>query len=250
MSRSRSGYYSAIEYIGPRPQKPKKQNFFGGWVIVAMAVGAGIFFGKPLIGGAWAADKDPTDAQAEVVVSQLESAGGFANDLAAEALRYSGSQVSYDPAYYKITYPGGDVPSAKGVAADLVVRSYRHLGIDLQKEIHEDMEKNFRVYPQLWAAQGPDSNIDHRRVRNVQKFFSRKGQTLSIGSDASNYKPGDIVVWALKNAADMHVGIIVPGPPGSGDMPWVVHHPAGGSVKWEEAVFQYQILGHFRYPAE
>lgn len=250
MSRTRSGYYSAIEYIGPRPQKPKKKNFFGGWVIVAIAMGAGIFFGKPLISGALVADKSPTDAQAEVVVDQLETEGGFANNLAAEALKYSGSQVAYDPAYYKIAYPGGDVPSAKGVAADLVIRSYRHLGIDLQKEIHEDMEKNFRVYPQLWVASGPDPNIDHRRVQNLQRFFSHKGQILSTGSDPSTYKPGDIVVWALTNAADMHVGIIVPGPSGSGETPWVVHHPAGSGVQWEEAVFQYQILGHFRYPAE
>ncbi len=250
MARSRSNYYSAIEYIGPRPQKPKKQSFFGGWVIVAIAVAAGIFFGKPLIGGALAADKEPTDAQAEVIVEQLESAGGFANRLAAEALRYSGSSVTYDPAYFKIPYPNGDVPANRGVAADLVVRCYRSLDIDLQKEIHEDIEGHFRVYPQLWAAQGPDRNIDHRRVQNLQRFFSRKGQTLSTGSDPREYKPGDVVVWALSNAADMHVGIIVPGPAGTGDAPWVVHHPAGGGVKWEEAIFQYQILGHFRFPAE
>ena len=250
MSRPRSGYYSAIEYIGPRPQKPKKQNSFGGWVIVAIAIAAVIFFCKPFIGGVFAADKGPSDAQAEVIVSQLETAGGFANGLAAEALRYSGRPIAYDPAYYKINYPGGDVPANKGVAADLVVRCYQKLGIDLQQEIHEDMEKQFRVYPQLWAAQGPDSNIDHRRVQNQQRFFSRKGQTLSTGSDPSGYKPGDIVVWALSNAAEMHVGIIVPGPVGSGSIPWVVHHPAGGGVKWEDAVFQYHILGHFRFPGE
>jgi len=250
MSRPRSGYYNAIEYIGPRPQRPKKQNFFGGWVIVVIAVAAGIFFGKPLIGGAWAADKGPTDAQAEIIVGQLESAGGFANGLAAEALRYSGSAVAYDPSYYKIPYPEGDVPAAKGVAADLIVRCYRKLGIDLQQEIHEDMEKHFRIYPQLWAAQGPDANIDHRRVQNLQRFFSRKGATLTTGSDPSQYKPGDIVVWALANAAEMHVGIVVPGTPGSGDTPWVVHHPTGGGVQWENALFQYQILGHFRFDGE
>jgi uncharacterized protein len=250
MARPRSGYYNAIEYIGPRPQKPKKQNFFGGWVIVAIAVVAGIFFGKPLIGGALAAEKGPTDAQAEVITEQLDSAGGFANELAAEALRYSGRQLTYDPAYYKIQYPEGDVPAAKGVAADLVVRCYRKLGIDLQREIHEDMEKSFRVYPQLWDAQTPDANIDHRRVPNLRRFFSNKGTTLSTGNDPSYYKPGDIVVWALANSADMHTGIIVPGPIGSGQTPWVVHHPAGGGVKWEDAIFQYQILGHFRFPGE
>jgi uncharacterized protein YijF (DUF1287 family) len=251
MARPRSGYYNAIEYIGPRPQRPKRQGFFGGWVIVAIAVAAGIFFGRPLIGEALAADKGPTDAQAEVIVEQLESAGGFANSLAAEALRYSGRDITYDPAYYKIAYPEGDVPAAKGVASDLVVRCYRKLGIDLQQEIHEDMGKSFRVYPQLWDAQSPDENIDHRRVQNLQRFFSRKGEILSPGSDPSSYKPGDIVVWALTNAAEMHIGIVAPAPAGSaGQSPWVVHHPAGGGVIWEDAIFQYQILGHFRFPGK
>lgn len=251
MARSRSGYYSTIEYVGPRPQRPKKTNFFGGWVIVVIAVAAGIFFGKPLIGGAWAADKAPTDAQVEMIVGELESGGTFAEKLAAEALRYSGSQVSYDPAYYKIAYPNGDVPGAKGVAADLVVRCYRSLGIDLQQEVHEDMESNFRLYPQLWAATSPDQNIDHRRVPNLQRFFSRKGVSLTTGTDPSEYHVGDIVVWTLSNA-EAHIGIVVPAAPGDGGRkaPWVVHHPAGGGAKWEKALFDHQILGHFRFPSE
>jgi uncharacterized protein YijF (DUF1287 family) len=251
MSRSRSGYYNAIEYIGPRPQRAKRPNFFGGWVIVVIALCAAVFFGKPLIGGVWAADKGPTDAQVEMIAGQLESTGKFPSRLAAEALRYSGSQVTYDPSYYKIPYPEGDVPSGKGVAADMVIRCYRNLGIDLQKEIHEDMESNFRVYPQLWAATGSDTNIDHRRVPNLQRFFSRKGVTLTNSSDPSEYVVGDIVVWALSNA-ETHIGIVVPPAPGDEgrNIPWVVHHPAGGGVKWEKALFDHQILGHFRYPAE
>lgn len=248
MARKRSGYYNAIEYIGPRPQRPKKTNFFGGWVIVVIALGAAFFFGKPLVGEVWAADKKPTGAQVERVAVGLEEAGGFHSELAAVALRYSGSSVTYDPAYYKIPYPGGDVPANKGVAADLLVRCYRKLGIDLQKEIHEDMESHFRLYPQLWAATSPDANIDHRRVPNLQRFFSRKGETLPVSSDPTGYLPGDIVVWALANA-ETHIGIVVPCAPGDGggENPWVVHHPAGGGVKWEKALFDHQILGHFRY---
>ncbi len=246
MSRKRSGYYNAIEYIGPRPQKAKRPNLFGGWVIVAIALAAAVFFGKPLIGGVWAADKGPTDAQVEMIAGQLESTGKFPSRLAAEALRYSCSDVIYDPAYYN-----GEVPAGKGVAADLVVRCYRSLGIDLQKEVHEDMGSHFRVYPQLWAATGPDINIDHRRVPNLQRFFSRKGETLGTGSEPSEYMVGDIVVWALSNA-ETHIGIVVPAAPGDEgrSSPWVVHHPAGGGVKWEKALFDHQILGHFRYPSE
>lgn len=251
MSRQRSGYYNAIEYIGPRPQRPKKTNFFGGWVIVAIALAAGGFFAKPLVGGLWAADKEPTNAQLEMVIGQLDGTGGFSAKLAAVALRYSCSPVIYDPAYYKIKYPEGDVPAAKGVAADLVIRCYRKLGIDLQKEVHEDMESYFRLYPQLWAVTAPDANIDHRRVPNLQRFFSRKGETLTTSSDSAEYRPGDIVVWALPNA-ETHIGIVVPSAPGqeNGDIPWVVHHPAGGGVKWEKALFNHQILGHFRFAGE
>jgi hypothetical protein len=88
MSRQRSGFYNAIEYIGPRPQKPKKTNFFGGWVIVVIALAASVFFGKPLIAGLWAADKVPTNAQMEMIVGRLEVSGGFSKRLAAEALKY------------------------------------------------------------------------------------------------------------------------------------------------------------------
>lgn len=251
MSRQRSGYYKAIEYIGPRPQKPKKPNFFGGWVIVVIALGAVIFFGKPVIGGAWAADKAPSNAQLEMIVTQLEVSGGFSEMLAAEALKYSGSQITYDPSYYNIQYPAGDVPAAKGVAADLLIRCYRKLGIDLQKEIHEDMKKHFRLYPQRWAAAAPDSSIDHRRVPNLQRFFSRKGEVLPNSSDPADYQVGDIVIWALSNA-ETHIGIVVPPAAGaaSSSTPWVVHHPAGDDVKWEKALFDHQIHGHFRFAGE
>ncbi len=251
MSRQRPGYFNAIEYIGPRPQKPKKTNSFGGWVIVVIALAAAVFFGKPLISGVLAADKAPTNAQVEMIVNQLEESGSFPQKLAAEALKYSGSDVTYDPAYYQILYPEGDVPAGKGVASDLLIRCYRKLGIDLQKEIHEDMKSHFRLYPQLWAEAAPDSNIDHRRVPNIQRFLSRKGETLSNSSDSIEYKVGDIVIWALSNA-ETHIGIVVPSASLEEDSssPWVVHHPAGGGVKWEKALFDHQILGHFRYTGE
>lgn len=251
MTRQRSGYYNAIEYIGPRPQKPKKPNFFGGWVILVIALVAVVLFGKPLVSEVLAADKDPTNAQVEMIVRQLEESGDFSEKLAAEALKYSEKGVTYDKAYYKIQYPEGDVPADKGLAADLLVRCYRKLGIDLQKEIHMDMVSHFRLYPQLWAAPAPDRNIDHRRVPNLQRFLSRKGVTLTTSSDPAEYKVGDIVIWALSNA-EMHIGIVVPGaaPDRNGSTLWVVHHPAGGSVKWEKALFEQQILGHFRFPGE
>jgi len=248
MARSRSGYYNAIEYIGPRPQKPKKPNFFGGWVIVVIALAAGVFFAKPWVGTLMAAEKGPTDAQSERIVSELEGSLLPGDRLAAEALKYSNRNISYDPAYYEIGFPNGDVPRTKGVAADLVVRCYREIGSDLQELINEDMSSHYRLYPQLWSSSTPDKNIDHRRVPNLQRFFSRKGEILKNTRNPSDFRTGDIVVWALSNA-DIHIGIVVPGPEGEGPTPWVVHHPAGGGVKWESALFDHQIIGHFSYPA-
>lgn len=248
MARLSSGYYRTIEYIGPRPRKPKKENFFGGWVIVAITVGAAIFFGKPLISGALASNKGPSSAQTELLVKELSASEVFGDQLAAEALRYSDGDVLYDSAYFKIDYPGGDVPAHMGMAADLIVRCYRKMGIDLQEKVHEDMSSNFRRYPDLWASNSPDSNIDHRRVPNLKCFFKRNGSSVYISSEGERYAPGDVVVWTPLNASEMHIGIVVPGPSGEGTEPWVVHH-FSDSVKWEEARFIH-VLGHFRYSAD
>lgn len=252
MARSRSQFHNAIEYIGPRPRKPKKPNFFGGWVIVLIAIAAGIYFTKPWIGSVLAAGKDPSLAQTALIANRLITSANSGDRLAAEALRYSSRAVTYDPAYFKIDFPGGDVPLRKGVAADLVVRCYRKVGIDLQEEINRDMQGNYRLYPQLWGSHAIDPNIDHRRVPNLQKFFSHKGETIKNSRDAATFKTGDIVVWAIPSAeiAETHIGIIVPGPEGEGSTPWVVHHPPGEAVKWESALFDYQVIGHYRYPAE
>lgn len=248
MARSRSGFYSTIEYIGPRPQKPKRSNFFGGWVILALALGIGFWFGKPLMPFLRAANMGASSEQAELLISSLGSSDAPGSKLAAAALAHSSENVAYDPSYYKIGYPDGDVPPNKGVAADVVVRSFRKLGIDLQVAVHEDMAAHFRMYPQLWNASAPDTNIDHRRVANLQRFFERNGETLTTSRDAADYQPGDIVVWALANG-EKHIGIVVPGPAERSVEPWVVHN-MGAGVRWENVLFDYNIGGHFRFPAK
>ncbi len=247
MARSREGFYSTIEYIGPRPEKPKRRNFFGGWVIVVIAVGMGFWFGRPLVPFLKATQVGATPEQAQLLIPRLEDAKGWGGKLAAAALAHTGDGVRYDPAYFRIAYPNGDVPSGKGVAADVVVRCFRKLGFDLQVLVHEDMEANFRLYPQLWKETGPDTNIDHRRVANLQRFFERKGETLTVSRESSDYKMGDIVVWSLANA-ETHIGIVVPGPGARANEPWIVSN-MGAGVKWENILFDYSIQRHFRYPA-
>ncbi len=188
--------------------------------------------------------------QADLLISSLKQSKTFGNSLAAAALTQSqsGETVSADRAYYQIAYPNGDVPARKGVAADVIVRAYRGMDLDLQVLVHEDMAENFRLYPQLWAASAPDTNIDHRRVANLQRYFERKGETLTPSRNATDYLPGDVVVWSLANA-EAHIGIIVPGPGDRGGEAWVVHN-MGAGVKWENVLFDYSIQRHFRFPTD
>lgn len=185
--------------------------------------------------------------QAELLISTMESSADAGQRLAAAALAHSGESISYDPAYYKIAYPDGDIAPGKGAAADVVIRCVRKLGIDLQTEVHEDMTANFRLYPQLWNASGPDTNIDHRRVANLQRLFEHKARSITPSRNAADYRPGDIVIWTLANA-DKHIGIVVPGPGTHMGEPWVVHN-IGSGVKWENMLFDFKIEAHFRYPA-
>jgi len=248
MARSRPAFHSTIEYIGPRPQKPKRRHFFGGWVILVIALGVGSWFGRPLVPFLKATQQGPSLEEAGLLISSLEQSHEPGLRLAAASLSYSNEHITYDAAYYKLPYPKGDIASNKGSAADVVIRCCRELGIDLQLEVHEDMSKHFRSYPQLWGALAPDSSIDHRRIANLERFFERKGRIITPSREPADYQPGDIVVWSLANA-EKHIGIVVPGPGKRANERWVVHHK-DTVVKWEDVLFDYKIDGHFRFPVE
>jgi uncharacterized protein YijF (DUF1287 family) len=138
-----------------------------------------------------------------------ENSAVFRDRLVAAANDRPNHVVRYDPGYVKIGYPNGDVPPETGVCTDEIIRIYRAVGIDLQKEVHEDMAANRSEYPfrVKWMQVRLDTNIDHRRVPNLAVFFGRKGQTLPITEKAGDYAPGDIVVWMLPNGRD-HIGMV------------------------------------------
>lgn len=155
--------------------------------------------------------------------------------------------VRYDPSYVRIPYPGGDVPADTGVCTDEVIRSYRAVGIDLQKEVHEDMEKDFSAYPQhrWWLLLHPDANIDHRRVPNLIVFFGRRGETLKITDRGADYSPGDVLTWDLGGGVP-HIGIVVDEKSADGSRHLIVHN-IGQGPKREDVLFQWKITGHYRY---
>ena len=166
--------------------------------------------------------------------------------LADAALQLTKDDVVYDPAYVVLKYPMGDVPSNKGVCTDVVIRAYRKLGIDLQRLVHEDMSRNFSLYPKKWGRKKVDRNIDHRRVYNLMKFFERFGTVKKITNQAKDYLPGDIVCWLLGGKLS-HIGIVSSIKSDDGSRYQIVHNIGSGQVL-EDMLFDYEIIGHYSYP--
>ncbi|WEK68985.1 MAG: DUF1287 domain-containing protein [Candidatus Chryseobacterium colombiense] len=178
-------------------------------------------------------------------VLTLQAQNQFAQKLSDAALSLTKDRVTYDPAYFTIKYPNGDVPSDKGVCTDVIIRAYRKLGIDLQKEVHEDMVKNFSKYPKTWGLKKPDTNIDHRRVPNLRVFFAKFGTSKSIETKPEMYVPGDIVTWILPGNLT-HIGIVVNKKSADGKRYLIVHNIGGGQVV-EDCLFKFTITGHYQY---
>jgi uncharacterized protein YijF (DUF1287 family) len=170
---------------------------------------------------------------------------GFYERLADSSMTLTKQKVQYDSKYFQINYPNGDVPKDKGVCTDVVIRAYRKLGIDLQKEVHEDMKSNFSIYPKTWGLSTTDKNIDHRRVPNLMTFFSRHGIKKSITKDPKDYLPGDIVCWNLR-ASITHIGIVVKKKSADGKRSLIVHNIGSGQVA-EDCLFKFKIIGHYCY---
>jgi len=147
--------------------------------------------------------------------------------------------IIYDPSYVRIKYPMGDVDPKRGVCTDVVIRAYREIGDDLQKLVHEDMKANFSKYPQRWGRTEPDSNIDHRRVPNLMKYFERNGTSLPITNNKKDYHAGAIVCWDLGSGI-LHIGIVTMDKK-------IVHNIGGGQVE-EDCLFNWRIIGHYGYP--
>lgn len=179
-----------------------------------------------------------------ISVSATQAQTDFQIRLAQAAVSLSQDQVTYNGAYFSIDYPMGDVPEEYGVCTDVVIRSYRKVGIDLQQLVHEDMKAHFNSYPNVWGLHKTDSNIDHRRVPNLKKFFERQQSSLPITKVADNYQPGDVVSWLLDNNLT-HIGIVTDRKAASGR--YLIMHNIGAGQVLEDCLFKYTITGHYRY---
>jgi uncharacterized protein YijF (DUF1287 family) len=169
----------------------------------------------------------------------------FSKRLVRAAIERTNHRVLYDGSYRSIPYPNGDVPRNIGVCTDLVVRAYRELGIDLQQDVHEEMKAHFEAFPSNWGLDRPDPNIDHRRVPNLQTFFSRKGIVLPVTEEAEDYAAGDLVTWVVAGNLP-HIGIVADRKSADGERPLIVHN-IGRGPQVEDVLFSYPITGHYRY---
>ncbi len=159
------------------------------------------------------------------------------------ARKQIGKTIIYDPKYVSLSYPNGDVPFNRGVCTDVVIRALRDSAkIDLQKEVHEDMKKAFLTYPKIWGATSTDKNIDHRRVPNLKNYFKRKGYSLAVTKNPTDYKAGDIVTCKVKGRP--HI-MIVSSKQTSDGVPFVIHN-IGWGTRENNNLFTYELDGHYR----
>ena len=190
--------------------------------------------------------KEPVVSTASETPELADITSGEIKKLLESAVEQTTLTKTYDPAYVVIPYPMGDVPMEKGVCTDVVIRAFRRAGVDLQKAVHEDMRKNFSVYPKKWNLPKPDTNIDHRRVPNLQKFFTRQGKSLTITGKAESYQPGDVVAWDLDGRGMTHIGL-VSNFWSETTKRYLIVHNIGAGTQAEDRVFDWKIIGHYRY---
>ncbi len=184
------------------------------------------------------------------MAAALPAAAEIGPAVAAAAVKQTARPGVYDPAYVALDYPMGDVAPDRGVCSDVVIRSLRAVGLDLQALVHEDMKANFGAYPKHWGLKRADPNIDHRRVPNLEVFFTRRGWRLTPSRAAADYRAGDLVAWNLKGDDGFlpHIGVVTDRTAPSG-RPLIAHN-IGAGPKVEDVLFDWRITGRFRPQTE
>lgn len=188
--------------------------------------------------------RDSSDVAERPILSEIVPDG--ARKIIENAIEQPKITKNYTQEYFTLSYPNGDVPIETGACTDVVIRALRHANVDLQKEVHEDMAGNFQAYPQKWGLTKTDSNIDHRRVPNLQTYFTRRGKNLPLRGENGDYKPGDIVSWDLNGKSMTHIGLV--------SNLWndktgryLIIHNIGSGARIEDRLFEWTITGHYRY---
>lgn len=183
-----------------------------------------------------AADKTPFDQDSDGIPDQVDILIG-AKKLVMNGARYKGG-------YYRIRYPGGDVPDHIGVCTDVIIRAFRNAGHDLQVDLYRHISRNRRLYPQIRVL---DRNIDHRRVRNLLTYFKARFRLVGEAvSKATRHRllPGDVVFLdTLSRPGPDHIGIISDTVASNG-FPLVINNWTYGYKTSEMALLPSTIVTH------
>ena len=210
-------------------------------VLCALMLASAVFLTTACQQSAWTARRVQTTQRTSAIESPVIRR---VVEAAVEQTEYT---LYYDPAYVRLDYPGGDVPAERGVCSDVIVRAFRKgAGVDLQKEVHEDMKRTFSAYPRKWGLTKTDANIDHRRVANLMTYFERKGKALAISAKAKDYLPGDVVAWELSDGL-LHIGIVTNILSETTTDAYQIVHNIGGGARVEDRLFSWKVIGHYRY---
>jgi len=182
---------------------------------------------------------------AQVNPDSADSLAAKREQIVNAAFAEIGVTTLYDPAYIKLDYPGGDVPTDRGVCTDVVIRALRKVHVDLQVLVHDDIAKAPAAYPHEWPGPVPDANIDHRRVPNLMVFFQREGKQVPVSTTEADYLPGDIVVWRLPSGL-LHVGVVTDRLAPGTRRPMMVHN-IGHGAECEDTLFRFTQVAHYRW---
>ena len=189
-------------------------------------------------------------AAAAVALSPRAIAAPVVEPAAAKLIASAEAQIGvttlYDASYQRLTFPGGDVAADRGVCTDVVVRAYRvAFGFDLQQRLNADMRAHGSVYPRRWGLTRPDPNIDHRRVPNLQTFFTRLGAERPRPATEAEWQPGDLVTLMVP-VGRPHIGIISATPNAGGTRLMLVHN-IGRGTQVEDVLDQFPVTGRYRF---
>ncbi len=187
-------------------------------------------------------DRIPDDRDDDGIPDALDIVIG-AKKVALNAAPYGGD-------YIPIAFPGGDVPRAMGVCTDVIVRALRNAGIDLQKEMYDDIGRAPLAYPMVKKR---DPNIDQRRVRTMERWFARHWEAhgTDAGSKTDAFLPGDVVFFDTfpSRPGPDHVGVVSDrvGPSG---LPLVVNNWTDGYKEGEmDLLAVVPVTSRYRVPA-
>ncbi|BDI32554.1 hypothetical protein CCAX7_46050 [Capsulimonas corticalis] len=163
----------------------------------------------------------------------------FQKSVLSDLNRQCASGIIYQDGYFS----GGEPPPKIGVCTDVVIRSYRAAGVDLQTAVAADIA----AAPEAYHIARPDPNIDHRRCRNLTIFFRRHARTLPASGPNADWEPGDIVFWdTFGDGQAHHVGVIA-NHLGASGAPTVTHHWPGQIVSEMDWLYRLHPISHYRW---